>query len=94
MNRYLKKGLTGVAVGITLNILGIYMKEQLIAHYSWAMIAGTLCFGAGFLYVFYSFVRKVEYKGVLEERVENAEIMERREAEKRESESQEYRNAS
>ena len=81
MNKYLKKGLAMLAGGVALNLLGYAIRENEWGPYGWAMILGTLLFGVGFLLAFYSFVRKVEYKGLTEERAEEAEKKAQRKAE-------------
>ncbi len=73
MSKYLKRGLILLVAGIGLNILGYIIKQNDWGLYGWAMILGTILFGAGFLFVFYSFVRKVEYKGLVEDRTAEAE---------------------
>lgn len=77
----MRRGLVMVAVGVGLNIVGYSIKRNEFENYGWAMIIGTILFGVGFLFIFYSFVRKVEYKGILEERAVVAEKKEQREAE-------------
>ena len=42
-------------------------------YYGWLMIAGVIMFGIGFVSIFYSFFRKVEAQGILEERAEEKE---------------------
>ncbi|HEY0054831.1 MAG TPA: hypothetical protein VGB63_05700 [Pedobacter sp.] len=67
-NRFVRKGVISLIIGIALNILGYSLKDNGSEPYGWAMIAGTVLFGIGFLLIFYSLVRKVEYKGIKEER--------------------------
>lgn len=88
MNKFMKRGLILVAVGIGLNLLGYSIKRNAFEDYGWAMIFGTLFFGIGFISIFYSFVRKVEYKGIIEERAVEAEKKEQRENELNESDSE------
>ncbi|KAA8485849.1 hypothetical protein BDE36_4658 [Arcticibacter tournemirensis] len=83
MNKYLKRGLLLIVPGIGFNILGYAIKQNEWGPYGWAMILGTILFGAGFLFVFYSLVRKVEYKGLVEERAAEAEKKEQRKAERK-----------
>ena len=71
-NRFVKRGVIAFVAGVALNILGYVLKENESDWYSWAMIVGTVLFGIGFLLIFYSLVRKVEYKGIVEERAEDA----------------------
>ena len=61
--------------GIAFNVLGWEIKTNEWGLYGWAMIIGTVLFGLGFLYVFYSFVRRIERQGIQEERAENAKKM-------------------
>ena len=77
----MRRGLVMVAVGVGLNLVGYAIKRNELENYGWAMIVGTILFGVGFLFIFYSFVRKVEYKGIVEERAVVAEKKEQREAE-------------
>lgn len=73
-NRFVKKGVIAFVAGILLNILGYMMKANEMDLYGWAMTLGTILFGIGFLLIFYSLVRKVEYQGIKEER-EDAQKM-------------------
>lgn len=82
----MKRGLVLVAVGIGLNILGYSIKQNEFENYRLLMILGTILFGVGFISIFYSFVRKVEYKGIVEERAVMAEKKEQREADASEEE--------
>jgi formate/nitrite transporter FocA (FNT family) len=72
-NRFVKRGVIAFIAGIALNILGYVLKENGNDLYGWAMLIGTILFGVGFLLIFYSIVRKVEYTGIKEERAENAD---------------------
>jgi hypothetical protein len=72
-NRFVKRGVIAFVAGIALNILGYVMKTREMDYYGWAMILGTVLFGIGFLLIFYSIVRKVEYQGIVEERADDAE---------------------
>ncbi|WP_069658865.1 DUF202 domain-containing protein [Arcticibacter eurypsychrophilus] len=81
MNKFMRRGLVMVAVGVGLNLVGYSIKRNELENYGWAMIVGTILFGVGFLFIFYSFVRKVEYKGIVEERAVVAEKKELRETE-------------
>mgnify|MGYP003575673390 CR=1 FL=1 len=76
-NRFVRRGVISFVTGIILNIAGYIMKANGMELYGWAMILGTILFGVGFLLIFYSLVRKVEYQGIKEERAEDAEKMER-----------------
>lgn len=94
MNKYLKRGIILIGTGIAFNLIGWLIKDSHSAPYGWAMILGTLLFGIGFIYSFYSFMRKIEYQGVKEERIVNEQAMQRREEEKREHEAEQIREAS
>ena len=59
--------------GVLLNIAGYLMRDRNIDYYGWPMIIGTILFGLGFITIFYSFVRKVEAQGLMEERAVEAE---------------------
>ena len=83
MNKYLKRGLFLIVSGVALNILGYVIKREEWGLYGWAMILGTILFGIGFLFAFYSVVRKVEYKGLKEERAAEAERKAQRKAERK-----------
>ena len=72
-NRFLRRGLLMLIAGIALNIIGYVMMERNLDHYGWPMIIGTILFGIGFITIFYSFVRKVEAQGIIEERAVEAE---------------------
>ncbi|WP_207535493.1 hypothetical protein [Desertivirga arenae] len=75
MNRFLKRGLLSLVAGIALNVAGYLMMEHNQRHYGWLMIAGVILFGLGFILILYSFMRKVEAQGLIEER---AEVKEKR----------------
>ncbi|MGV3508134.1 MAG: hypothetical protein ACO1N7_02505 [Sphingobacteriaceae bacterium] len=72
-NRFVKRGVLAFVAGIALNVLGYIMKDKGMDLYGWAMLVGTILFGIGFLLIFYTLVRKVEYTGIKEERAEDAE---------------------
>ena len=67
-NRFVKRGVIAFVAGILLNILGYILKANGSDLYGAAMLIGTILFGVGFLLIFYSLVRKVEYQGIKEER--------------------------
>lgn len=75
-NRFVKRGLITFIAGILLNVLGYFMKTNKMDFYGWVMLAGTILFGVGFLLIFYSLVRKVEYQGIVEERAEDSQKFE------------------
>lgn len=76
LNKYAKRGLILLVAGVVLNMIGLFVKTDEVEvggyqlKYGWMMILGVLLFGAGFLYILYSFIRKVEHKSILEERAE------------------------
>ena len=72
-NRFVRRGVIAFVAGIALNIVGYILKDNGNDLYGWAMILGTILFGIGFLLIFYSLFRKVEYQGIKEERAEDAE---------------------
>lgn len=73
MNRFLKRGLISLFAGIALNIGGYLMMEDNQNYYGWLMVPGVILFGLGFILVLYSFMRKVEAQGLIEERAEEKE---------------------
>lgn len=72
-NRFVKRGVIAFVAGVALNVVGYVMKDKGMDLYGWAMILGTILFGVGFLLIFYTLVRKVEYKGIIEERAEDSD---------------------
>jgi hypothetical protein len=72
----MKRGLLLLLAGTALNLLGMslmkiddhFTGQKML--YGWSMIAGVILFGAGFLYILYSLIRKVERHAILEERAE------------------------
>jgi hypothetical protein len=57
-----------VLVGIAFGFFGWFLKTETEIVYGWAMIAGVVVFGVGFLTVVYSLIRQVEYHSIIEER--------------------------
>ncbi len=57
-----------VLTGLALGFLGWFLKTNTGFVYGWAMIAGVVIFGVGFLTVVYSLIRSVEYHSIMEER--------------------------
>jgi hypothetical protein len=57
-----------VVIGLALGFLGWFLKTNTEMVYGWAMIAGVVIFGVGFLTVVYSMIRSVEYHSIMEER--------------------------
>ena len=72
-NKYMRRGIWLILIGIGFILLGYYLMEEDIFKYGWAMIMGTVAFGVGFLSVIYSLMRKIERKSILEERAAEAE---------------------
>lgn len=70
INKYMKRGLWLFLAGIGLIVLGYYLKDTELMKYGWAMIIGYLAFGAGFMYIIYSMIRKIERRSILKERAE------------------------
>jgi len=64
----MRRGVLLLLIGVGLNALGFFIRENRFGSYGWAMIIGTVLFGIGFLLFFYSLVRKVERQALLEER--------------------------
>ena len=73
-NRFVKRGVIAFVTGVLLNILGYVLKSNESDLYGWAMLIGTILFGVGFLLIFYSIVRKVEYQGIKEEREDSVKM--------------------
>ena len=67
-NKYMRRGIWLILIGIAFNLLGYYLMEEDIFKYGWAMITGTVAFGIGFLSVLYSLIRKMDRKALLDER--------------------------
>lgn len=73
MNKYMRRGLWLILLGVGFILLGYYLKDEAIFKYGWAMIIGTAVFGVGFLSVLYSLIRKMDRKAILEERAAEPE---------------------
>lgn len=67
-NKFLLRGITMVLIGLAFGFLGWFLKNNTEAVYGWAMIAGVVIFGVGFLTVVYILIRSVEYHSIIEER--------------------------
>ncbi len=72
-NRYMRRGVKLFIAGIVLILIGYYLKDTEIMKYGWAMIIGYIAFGAGFLFIIYSLIRKIDRKSILEERANEVE---------------------
>ena len=73
MNKYLRNGLLITLAGIVLCMLGYDWMDQDMDLYRWAMIAGVLLFGLGFLTILYSLIRKIERRSLERHRRERTE---------------------
>lgn len=73
MNKYLKRGLLLFLAGLALIAFGYYLKDTELFKYGWAMVIGYAAFGCGVLYIIYSLMRKIERRGILEERADEAD---------------------
>lgn len=71
----MSRGFMMILFGIGLGALGYFLKNDTEYMYGWAMIAGVIIFGIGFLTVIYSLIRKVEAQSLLEERAAEHEKM-------------------
>ncbi len=68
MNKYLLRGLIYTFIGLALCAWGYYLMELDWDLYKWIMIIGVISFGFGFLTVVYSFIRKIEWRSIIEQR--------------------------
>ncbi len=74
INKYMRRGIFLILIGVAFVLLGYYLMEEDIFKYGWSMIIGTIAFGAGFLYILYSLIRKMDRKALLEERAADDEV--------------------
>lgn len=81
MNKYLKRGLIFLIIGILLCYYGVYSKDPVASSYKIPLVVGVASFGYGFVMVLYSLMRKIERKDILEERAEQVERFEQEENE-------------
>jgi uncharacterized membrane protein YidH (DUF202 family) len=72
-NKYVRRGVLLLLLGIGLNLLGYYLMNEEIFRYGWAMIIGTLLFGTGFLLVIYGLMRRIDRASIMEERQADSE---------------------
>jgi len=70
MNKYLRKGLREIIIGVLLVILGYYLMEQRSNWYKLAMLVGVITFSIGFLTLIYRMIRKVDRHAIIEMRGE------------------------
>ncbi len=70
MNKYLRKGLREIIIGVLLVILGYYLMEQRSNWYKLAMLIGVITFSIGFLTLIYRMIRKVDRNAIIEMRGE------------------------
>lgn len=73
LNKYMRRGILLIIVGVAFVLFGYYLMEEDIYKYGWSMIIGTVAFGAGFLYILYSLIRKMDRKAILKERAAESE---------------------
>jgi hypothetical protein len=73
MNRYLKRGLIFLIIGVLLCYYGVYSKDPLASFYKIPLVVGVVSFGYGFVMIIYSLMRKIERKSILEDRAEQEE---------------------
>lgn len=73
MNKYLKRGVGGTALGIIICAFGLYLKDLESNWYGFTLIVGVIVFGVGFVTIVYSLIRKIERKSILESREKQSE---------------------
>ena len=71
MNKYLKKGLIFLAIGMLLCYWGLVSKDPIASFYKIPLVLGVISFGYGFITIIYSLIRKIERHSILDERAEN-----------------------
>ncbi|HAL54214.1 MULTISPECIES: signal peptidase [Sphingobacterium] len=71
MNKYLRKGLREIIIGVVLVILGYYLMEQRSNWYKLAMLVGVIAFSIGVLTLIYRMIRKVDRNAIMEMREES-----------------------
>lgn len=71
MNKYLRKGLREIIIGVVLVILGYYLMEQRSNWYKLAMLVGVITFSIGVLTLIYRMIRKVDRNAIMEMREES-----------------------
>ncbi|WP_411273090.1 signal peptidase [Daejeonella sp.] len=73
LNKYMRRGIVLIIIGVAFVLLGYYLMEEELFKYGWSMIIGTVAFGAGFLYILYSLIRKMDRKAILDNRAAEPE---------------------
>lgn len=73
MNKYLKRGIILLIIGVALGILGMYLKEAEMGIYAIVLIFSVIVFGIGFLITIYGLIRKIERRSILDERLKEGE---------------------
>lgn len=68
MNKYLLRGIICTVLGIAFCVYGVYFTDDESAFYKWILVIGVIVFGYGFLTIFYSLIRKIERRSLLDER--------------------------
>ena len=71
MNKYLRKGLREIIIGVVLVILGYYLMEQRSNWFKLAMLVGVIAFSIGVLTLIYRMIRKVDRNAIMEMREES-----------------------
>lgn len=71
MNKYLRKGLREIIIGVVLVISGYYLMEQRSNWYKLAMLVGVIVFSIGVLTLIYRMIRKVDRNAIMEMREES-----------------------
>ena len=70
MNKYVRRGVLGVAAGGALCVLGLFLMKKDLSIYKWALVSGVIGFGVGFLTTIYGLIRKIERRSILDDRKE------------------------
>lgn len=68
INKYMRRGIWLILIGVAFVLLGYYLMGEEKFKYGWSMVIGTVAFGAGFLYILYSLIRKMDRKAILNDR--------------------------
>jgi len=73
MNKYVQRGILGALLGVALCLAGLFLMERDLSIYKWALAAGVIVFGLGFLTLIYGLIRKIERRSILDDRKERKE---------------------